>query len=169
MNELDWVIVSVIGVSALFSLLRGFVKEAISLFLWLFSLGLALALCSKLAMLIEPWIAHPTLRQIVAFVGLFLATILVGGLLGQLLSSVLKRAGLGFFDRILGMAFGATRGAVIVLVAVLLLPYAIAVEQMPWWQQSTLVPHFVMMEEWAIEVFSDVNQWRLSVVRDAAS
>lgn len=165
MNELDWVICAVIGFSAIISLFRGFVKEAISLLLWLFAFALAIGLSGRLAVLLSEWIGNPTLRQASAFALLFFSTLIVGGLIGQLLTVMLKRAGLGFFDRILGMVFGGIRGAVLVLVAVLLLPYAVAVDQQKIWTESQLIPKFVMMEDWAIKVFSDVNQWRLDVMK----
>ena len=169
MTDVDWVIFGIIAISALISLFRGFVKEAISLFLWLFAFGLAMAMSSRLAALLVDWISNPTLRQVAAFALLFFATILVGGLLGQLLHMLLKKAGLGLFDRLLGTVFGAVRGAVIVLVLLMLLPHAIAVDSQAWWRDSLLIPRFLVMEDWAIKVFSDVNAWRLDVMRDAAA
>ncbi len=164
MSEVDWVICGVIGISALFSLFRGFVREAISLLLWLFAFGLALALSGRMAQLMVDWISHPPLRQILGFAILFFATLIVGGLVGQLFSALVKKAGLGAFDRLLGMAFGAVRGALIVLVAIMVVPFVISVENQAWWNESRLIPEFRMMEGWAISVLGDINAWRLQII-----
>lgn len=164
MNEVDWVICCVMGISALVSLFRGFVKEAISLLLWLFAFGLAIGLSGKMAQLLIDWISQPPVRQIVAFAILFFSTLIVGGLVGQLFSALIKKAGLGAFDRLLGMAFGAVRGAVIVLVVIMVIPYVLSVEGQAWWNESKLIPEFLMMEDWALKVLGDVNAWRMNII-----
>ncbi len=165
MNEADWLIVAVLGISALLSLWRGFVREAISLGLWVIAFAVAMSFNQPLAALLQNWITVPALQKVIAFAGLFFSTLIVGGLLAQLISALLKKVGLGLLDRMLGVLFGLLRGCIVVVVAIILLPQLLEVDQQVWWNQSLLIPHFAMLEDWAIKVFSELNNWRLSVLR----
>lgn len=67
--------------------------------------------------------------------------------------------GLSGTDRFLGMFFGAARGALLVVVLVGLLSLA-PVQQDIWWQQSTLLPHFLMVADWSKSLILGLaGQW----------
>ena len=51
MTILDWIIVGILVISAGISIIRGFVKEAISLATWVLAFWVALAFAAKLALL----------------------------------------------------------------------------------------------------------------------
>ncbi|MBT8148925.1 MAG: CvpA family protein [Pseudomonadales bacterium] len=160
MNELDGIILLVLGFSAMVSLLRGFVKEALSLLIWFVAFAVAVALSPRLGYMLSGWFAHETLRLIGAFIILFLGTLIVGGLVNQLIISLVSKAGLGPLDRLLGTVFGLLRGAIIVLACLLVVPKVISVEEQRWWQESRLVPKFLMLEGWAVQTFSNMADWR---------
>lgn len=155
MNWADWTIVAILGTSCLISLLRGFVREALSLVSWLAASVIALVYHQRLAEVFARWIDTPSIRVLLAYLALFIGTLLVGTLINMLLGSLLRASGLSGFDRVLGLAFGVARGLLIVLALVILLPMAIPVNQDPWWRQSALIPHFEIMEGWAVETFSE--------------
>jgi membrane protein required for colicin V production len=167
MNEFDWIVIIVLGFSGLISLMRGFVKEALSLLSWVLAFVVALSFGSKLAYLLSAWFANETLRIIAAFICLFFLTLIVMGVIGSLISGVLAKAGLGFFDRLLGSVFGVLRGALFVLAVLIAIQPFIEVDQLLWWKESKLIPHFLTMEDWAKETFSDINEWRYDVVKKA--
>jgi len=96
---------------------------------------------------------------------LFVGTLLVFGLVNHLVVSLLKRAGLGPIDRMLGTVFGVLRGAIFVLVCLIVLPMIIGVEEQEWWQQSVLIPQFLMLEDWAIATFGDIAAWRKDLLQ----
>ena len=166
MNELDGIILVVVGFSALVSLLRGFVKEALSLLIWFVAFAVAVALSPRLGFMLSGWFAHETLRLIGAFIILFIGTLIVGGLVNQLIISLVSKAGLGPLDRLLGTIFGALRGAIIVLVCLLVAPKIVAVENQGWWQESRLVPKFLLLEDWAVQTFSNVADWRAKMLQN---
>ena len=60
----------------------------------------------------------------------------------------MRVTGLSGTDRFLGMAFGAARGSLLVVILVGLISLA-PVQQDAWWQQSTLIPHFLMVADWS--------------------
>jgi hypothetical protein len=78
MTWADWTIVGVLVLSALISIKRGFVKEALSLATWVAAVIIAIIFADRLAVLLEDHIATPSVREMAAFALLFVATLLVG-------------------------------------------------------------------------------------------
>ena len=60
------------------------------------------------------------LAGLLAFLSIFLGVLVASGFVGLVLSKMVKAAGFGLADAMLGALFGLLRGAVIVLVLVLL-------------------------------------------------
>ena len=108
LNWVDWVIVAIVGISSLISLKRGFFKEALSLVSWGLAIFIATTFRPQMSLMLHDAIATKALREIAAFIALFLATLLVGGLVNFLIGQVLRATGLKTADRLLGMAFGVT-------------------------------------------------------------
>jgi len=143
----DYILLLIVAVSALLSLWRGFMKEAISLVSWIAALWVGMLFFDDLARVMRDWIDTPTIRNVVAFGLLFIATLLVGGLVNYLAGQLVRRTGLTSTDRILGMIFGIARGVVIVAVLVMLAGLT-TVPQDPWWQESALLGYFQDMALW---------------------
>lgn len=159
LNTVDWIMVSVIGVSTLVSLLRGFVREAISLAGWVLAFVAAMLLSDRLGHLLSGWIGDETGRRVVAFVALFVMTLIAVGLCGRLLRRLVSFAGLGLFDRLLGMAFGFARGVFVLLAAIVMLRGLLHPEQFAWWQESVLLPHLLLLEDWFREFTAVLSAW----------
>lgn len=143
----DIAILAIIALSALISLLRGFVKESISLVTWLAAGFIALSYHLVLAEFFKPYIESPTISQAVAFSILFLTTLIVGAIINYMISQLVSKTGLTGTDRTLGVVFGAARGILIVAMIVLFA----GLTPMPaesWWQESTLVEHFMKVALW---------------------
>lgn len=157
-NQADWLIVAVVAISTVASLWRGFVREAISLAAWVAAFLVANMFGPALERLLAASIENQQIRQLSAFLLLFVATLLVCSLLGYLLSQLLKITGLGLVDRILGMAFGLVRGGVVVLALLLLVKLVLerGGSYPAWYQQSALIPHLLLMENWAQDTTASV-------------
>jgi membrane protein required for colicin V production len=138
----DWLIIAVIGVSTLISLKRGFVKEALSLVTLVASVVIARMFGSQVATLLVDYISVPSVRLVSAYGLLFVATMIVGGMINFLISQIVEMTGLSGTDRFLGTLFGFARGAVIIVVAVAVL-MRMPVKEDQWWQESMLIPHFI--------------------------
>lgn len=169
MNWADWTIVAIVSISCLISIWRGFVKEALSLLAWVIASFVAIAFHPRLAVVLSPWIETPSIRTVLAFGALFIGTLLIGGLLNYLLVSLIRASGLGGFDRLLGMGFGAVRGLLLTLALIMFTPMLLPVDQDRWWQQSRLIPHFVMMEGWSRDSFGSVLGWSGTVLNQLQS
>ena len=89
-------------------------------------------------------------------------TLLVGALINFLIGELIRVTGLSGTDRFLGMVFGAARGALLGVVLVGLVSLA-PVQQDEWWQQSTLMPHFLMVADWSKNlILSLTSEWLAS-------
>ncbi len=164
MNGADWIIVAILAASGLLSLWRGFVKEAISLVVWIAAFGIGITFSPQLSTLLAASVENDSLRLILAFILLFIGTLIVGGLINRILASLLKVTGLSGTDRWLGMVFGVFRGAIVILACLIIVPPLVAVNEELWWRESMLIPQFLMLEDWALQAFSDVSQWRHDVI-----
>ena len=154
MNWADWAIIAIVAISSLISVARGFVKEAFSLAVWVLAFFVAVAFHERLAALMADSVASVSLRYIFSYIVLFIATLLLGSMVKHLLGQLVKATGLSGTDRLLGMAFGLSRGLIIVMALLILLPMAIPVNQDRWWLQSQLIPHFMLMEQWSKDTFA---------------
>ena len=144
----DYAILSIIGISALISIVRGFVREALSLIGWIVAFWVSLTFSDEVAAALAGKISVPSLRVAAAFLGLLLACLLAAGIINFLVGKLIDKTGLSGTDRMLGMIFGIVRGAVIVG-ALVLLAGLTALPRDAWWRESMLLKHFQAM---AVEV-----------------
>lgn len=158
----DWAIIAIIAISSLISLKRGFVKEALSLVTWIIAGVVAWMFGGALSQHLTDFIEMPSARVIAGCAILFVATLLVGALVNFLIGELVRVTGLSGTDRFLGMVFGGARGALLVVVLTGLLSLA-PVQQDPWWQQSSLLPHFLMVADWSKNlILGATGQWLIS-------
>ena len=147
MTWVDYVIIGIVGLSALISLLRGLVRETVSLAVWILAFAFTWTYFRDLAAQLTPWVETPSLRLGIAFAILLLAVLLVGGIVGFVIGGLVDKTGLSGTDRLLGVLFGAARGAVLVAILVLLAGLT-PFPQEPWWQDSSLILHFQRLAVW---------------------
>lgn len=152
MTIADYVILGSIAVSMVLSLLRGFTIEAISLASWIAAFVIARLFSLPFAVLLNDLVDPPSMRQPVAFILLFVLTLIVGALIKHLAKAFINATGLSGTDRLLGMVFGAARGALLVVVSLSVLSRTTQMPADPWWQKSELIPHFLLVEGWTAEM-----------------
>jgi membrane protein required for colicin V production len=120
MTWFDYGVLLVIGVSALVAVIRGFVREVLSLLSWVAAFVAASTFAGKVAPLLPLAIPNDSLRMLAAFLLVFGATLLAMVVVTLAIVELVRVVGLGFVDRVLGLAFGLARGLLIVVTAVLL-------------------------------------------------
>lgn len=141
MNELDIIIGAVMLVSGVIGLVRGFVREILSLASWVLAFGIAWAYSAPVSVLFTSYVQSPSLRLVAAFTALFLVTLLCTSIIGYFFHKVITKAGLTGPDRGLGFLFGMVRGAVVVAVVVLLVQTT-TIPQERLWKHSALIGYF---------------------------
>lgn len=144
MHWVDITILIILFISALMAIVRGFVKEFISLATWVVALLVCMTFAAKLAPLLPEIIANPLFKQGLAWFLLFVGTMVCGSLLSFVVTSMVERTGLSHTDRALGLLFGLARGVVIIMALVLLAVF-IELNKSNWWQAPKLLPYFETM------------------------
>ena len=155
----DISIVTIIVISGIISMVRGFVKEAMSLVIWLSAFFVAMSFKEVVAEFLTSMISLPSMRQLAAGGLLVVGTLLLGSIINFLLGKLVSSTGLSGTDRTLGLVFGTFRGFLIVLALVIIVPKALPVNQDIWWTSSMLIPFFQSFEEVgrdAANAFSDL-------------
>ena len=157
MTVIDVIILLVICLSALFSLMRGFVKEAVSLSTWIVGIWVSATFAAKMAAILPLSIESDAVKQAVGFAVLFLLTLMLGALVNYMVSQIIKKTGLSGADRLIGVAFGLLRGVFIIL-AFVFVGGMTPLPELEWWQSSVLLERFeglaIMLQDY---IPSDMN------------
>lgn len=144
----DYAILAVIAVSVVVGALRGFIKEVFSLIVWAAAFLVAYHFAGDVADLMADAVTLPSARTAMGFAGLFIAVLLVGGLINYLLGKLVETTGLSGTDRLLGGVFGAARGLALI-VAMLLVSGFTPIPADPWWKESATIQRLLPLVEWS--------------------
>lgn len=120
MTMFDYVVLFIIAVSVLVSLMRGAVKEFLSIAAWVLAFYVAQNYASLLIPLLPDAIPSEMLKMMAAFLILFLAVLFISSLISIAITSLLSKVGIGWFNRLVGALFGLAKGLLIVCVLVFL-------------------------------------------------
>ena len=148
MHAIDIAIMFVLALPALVGVCYGFLNIAFSLLAWALALGIAAKFTPVFSAMLVHSVQTPILRIMLAFIGLFIISLLIFTAIGFIVVKLLGRAGLTATDRILGLFFGMGLGAVIVFVMVFLAGFT-AVPSEAWWERSLLLQPFERVSVWA--------------------
>jgi membrane protein required for colicin V production len=143
MNGLDVAILLVVVLSALLAAAHGFLLEIFSLAGLAAGFVLASWQYGRVAAWFLPHVKSAWTADILGFLVVFLAVVVVAGMVARILRWLLHEAGLRWFDRILGAAFGALRG--VLMAAVMLLSLTTFAPDSGWLRGSALAPYFLVV------------------------
>ena len=138
MNWADYSILALILLSALIGALRGFTRESLGLATWVVAIIVAVLFGKAAAVALEPHITAPLIRVSVAYGGLFLAALLVGGIVTAIIVSRVRESRFSSADRTAGAGLGLIRGAVMVALLVMV-GMMTTVHEATWWKESRLI------------------------------
>lgn len=144
---IDYIIVGIIVFSIIVSLLRGFVREVMSLASWIVAFLIASNFYMYLAGLLTS-IESLYIRNGTAIAILFVLSLIVGAIVNYVIGQLVDRTGLSGTDRVLGACFGFLRGVLIVAAILFFLDTFTGSNQTDWWKESKLIPHFGFIIEW---------------------
>lgn len=149
MNFVDILILIIIGMFLLKGLLRGLMKELCSLVGLIVGSLLAFRFHGPLAeAMVSAFSLPASVCVVLAFLAIFLLTLLIFGLIGMLLSRYVKLLYVGGLNRVTGGIFGLVQGVLILAV----LMFGLSVSPLPEWgklaiDDSALSPPFVELGE----------------------
>jgi membrane protein required for colicin V production len=139
MTTPDYVIIAAILISALIGAARGLLREGIALVTWV----IALILAWHFADLVEPHLggvlATPAVKPWVARLVVLGGALLVGALIGAVVTQFVRLSIFTGMDRLMGFAFGALRGLLLFGIFVML-GQLLRLDKDNWWRESHLIP-----------------------------
>ncbi|WP_410014189.1 colicin V production protein [Sodalis sp. C49] len=154
----DYVIIGIIVFSALISLIRGFIREALSLVTWACAFFVASHYYVYLAIYFTRF-EDQLVRNGIAIALLFVATLIVGAIVNYVIGSLVERTGLSGTDRVLGVCFGALRGILVVSAMLFFLDTFTGFSQSADWQQSQLIPQFSGIIRWFFDYLQSTSSF----------
>lgn len=166
MASADIVILIIILLSSVIGLVRGLFKELISLLVWFAAVMLALYFSTAMGDALSGQIADESVRTVVGFFIIFLATLIVGGIVQVLVKQLISSTGLTGTDRFLGFLFGSARGVLICIVALIALK-SFEIEA-DWWQDSEIIPELLAFEQDVLELMGKARDVVVDVTADVS-
>ncbi len=147
MPTIDIIIAVALVVSVTVGIVRGFVKESISIAALLIAIWAALYFGPAVGNVSSSWLSSEALQMWFGRVLVFAIILSVGGLLGWGISRLVRMSVLSGMDRLLGSLFGAARGVLLLAVFVIGGQFA-GFDNDDWWLGSRLIPHVEVVAEW---------------------
>jgi membrane protein required for colicin V production len=133
---LDIILLVVMLVSALLAMVRGFMREVLSIASWAAAAILTLYAFPKLKPVALQYVSNDLAASAIVIVGVFLGTLLVVSVITIKISDMILDSRVGALDRTLGFLFGLARGLVIVVVAFLFFAWLVPEKSWPEWVRS---------------------------------
>lgn len=154
---IDYVIISIIGLSSLMSLKRGFISEVLSLMIWICTFYIVSHFYQYLSIYLIRF-ENTFIRQGISIGILFIVTLVVGAIINFFISSLVMSTGLSGINRFLGICFGVLRGVFIVSFILFFLDVCTDFSHSVDWQNSLLIPKF-----------SEIIIWLFSYLKSSTS
>ena len=158
MNWVDITIIGIIAFSASVSIVRGFIREALSLVSW----GLAFFIAGHFYTYITPYLTYfdsDIIRIAVAITILFFATLLVCSVVSYVIGQLVQKTGLSGTDRVLGICFGILRGILVVAALLFFIDTFTPLSKSPYWTHSQLIPHFHFIIRWFFDYIQNSSSF----------
>jgi membrane protein required for colicin V production len=156
MNSADIVIVIIILLSSVIGLARGLFKELLSVVVWILAIGLALYFSETMGDAMSTLILDPSIRMVVGFFIIFIATLTVGSVLQVLVRKLIRGTGLTGTDRFLGFLFGSARGVLVCVVGLIGLK-SFQIES-DWWYESRIIPELLSFEQDVLDLMGKARE-----------
>ena len=153
---LDIVLIVVMLVSGLLAMVRGFMREVLSITAWLLAAAATLYSYAKLLPLAKQYFNNDIVAAVAVVGGVFLVTLLVVSVLTIRISDMVLDSRVGALDRTLGFLFGLARGLVIVVVAFQFFTWLVPDRSQPEWVRSAK----------SRVVLAGTGQWLMSMLPD---
>jgi len=148
MTILDWIICAILLASVITAAMQGFFSEALTTAGLILGYIVAAWQYRSLAEWLDKFFKNPWLAEILGFLVIFFAIVLLFGIAARVARWIMKEAGLSGFDRFLGAVLGLLRGGL--MVAIILMGMTAFQPASQLLQNSQLAPYFLVVGRAAI-------------------
>jgi len=132
-TTLDIILIGVMLISALLAMIRGFMREILSIAAWAIAAGVTLYSYAKLLPYAKSYFSNDILATVVLISVTFLGTLLIVSIITVRFSDMVLDSRVGALDRTLGFLFGLGRGLLIVVVAFVFFAWLVPERSQPEW------------------------------------
>jgi membrane protein required for colicin V production len=150
----DYLILAVVLISAIAGLVRGFLKEVISLITWVLALWLSFRLGESLIPYLGGTLRQPPYGLWAGRAIVFLAVMVLGTIIGAVVSHVVRLSMFSGLDRLLGFLLGMVRGVVMIGIAIVL-GQSVKLDGEGWWKRSVLIPQVAPVADFVRAIAGD--------------
>jgi membrane protein required for colicin V production len=130
---LDIALLAVMLISGLLAMIRGFMREVLSITAWILAAGATLYAYGKLVPAATAYFNSELIAKGAVVGGVFLLTLLVVSVITVRVSDMVLDSRVGALDRTLGFVFGLGRGLIIVVVAFAFFDWLVPTKSQPTW------------------------------------
>jgi membrane protein required for colicin V production len=153
---LDILLLVVMLVSGLLAMIRGFMREILSIAAWGVAALVTLYSYARLVPMAKQYFSSDIVATAVTVGGVFLLTLLIASVITIRISDMILDSRVGALDRTLGFLFGLGRGLIIVVVAFLFFAWLVPPKAQPTWVQNAK----------SKVVLQSTGQWLMSMLPD---
>ena len=153
---LDLGLLAVMLISGLLAMVRGFMREILSIAAWLIAAAVTLYGFARAEIFVKQYVTNELVAKAVAGLGLFLLTLLIVSLFTVKISDLVLDSRVGALDRSLGFLFGLARGLIIMVVVFLFFSWLVPQKSQPEWVKGAR----------SRVVLQGTGDWLLSVLPD---
>lgn len=151
----DFIILGIILLSILIGVVRGLIKESISLVTWIIAIFLAVVYATPLSTYMT-FTKIALVRSLSAFLLIFVGTVFIGAIFNYIVGGLVRKTPFSIPDRILGSVFGLLRGFVFVTILTLLGGLTPMPEE-HWWHESYALSQFQVLAVWLKDKLPEEN------------
>ncbi len=133
---LDVILLVVMLISALLAMVRGFMREVLSIASWATAALVTVLAFPKVLPVVQGYLTNDLVAKGVTIGGVFLGTLIIVAIITIKISDMILDSRIGALDRTLGFLFGLARGLVIVVVAFLFFNWLVPDRSQPEWVKN---------------------------------
>lgn len=146
---LDIIVLSVMLISGLLAMVRGFLREIFSIMSWVVAAGVTVYFHKQALPYVKQYISQDSAALAVTVALLFLGTLLIASIITARISDLVLDSRIGALDRTMGFLFGLARGLLLMVIALLFFNWLVPPEKLPpWVANAKTLPAIKNMGEW---------------------
>ncbi len=153
---LDIIVLAVMLLSGLLAMIRGFMREVLSIAAWGAAAVATLYAFPRLTPMAKTYFNNDTVASVVVVAGVFLGTLIIVTIFTSRISDMVLDSRIGALDRTLGFLFGLARGLLIVVVAFMFFAWLVPDKQQPEWVRSAK----------SLSVLDGTGKWLMTLLPD---
>ena len=130
---LDGIVLVVMLVSAILAMIRGLVREVLSIGSWIAAALATAYLYEPILPFVKSYVAHDMAAVGITIIGIFVVTLIIVSFITIKISDFVLDSKIGALDRTLGFVFGALRGVVLIAILMIFFNWFVPEDRQPGW------------------------------------